>query len=145
MTHVLKTIDNFESLVQTYRTKTTQVFIVGHIDKPHYLGEVNDLVFYVGAPANIYNWGKYMLISLQQWLLAKRINVKHYQNQLLVSDTIVLTYTEHMSESYSYSTVIVKIPDGLNQYGITGDEVYEVLNTVVNHYNSAVINKEGDS
>lgn len=145
ITRTLTTLDIFDDIVNTNFEAKTSVFVIGFSDRTTAILDEKDLVLYLGTEHNAHKWCKYVVYALRKWLMTKRISAHEIDDKLMVSDIVLAEYEEELEPTYSKNIVIVRVPNGLNQYGITGDEVYEVLNTVVNHYNSAVINKEGDS
>lgn len=142
---VLTSVDKLELISNKHLTSKTSVILIGYVDKPLNTLVPNDLLLYLGTPNDSYNWGGYMLVRIRTWLHARRIAARFQGTNLYVGSTLVAGYTQRLTNTYNQSQLVIKLPDGLNKYGIAGYEVYDELITLTQYYLAITKNEKGDT
>jgi len=140
---ILKTVDNFEHIIEVAKEQSRKITLIGYLDQPYKNRDIGDLLLYVGLPDNICGWGKYMLRALKLKLMGSSLIVKINNNKLIMFDETIADYTHTLEFGCGSGLLLVKLTDGLNNFGITGTEVRAWLLQASSEY-FELISKGGD-
>ena len=131
MLQPLTSYADYERITRRAETELRELTLIGYLDEPVQNMSVGDLILFVGSTKKIQGIEKYLLNSIKTLLVCNSMNVKQNISQLLLYGEVIVKTTYVSSPTYSSATVLVKIVNGLNNYGIAGYEVYKhVLESV---------------
>lgn len=124
------------------------------------ISNIGDIGVYFGIKGKYFGWCKYVRGAIKQWLMAQGISPHEENNDLTIHGKKVLGYTEHPGAEYSSGSIFIAMTNsqelvnkickkpktrktaGLNDYGITANEISEVIIQATKDYLSLVGVKE---
>jgi len=134
MLQVLPSIDDFERITDIAKTRFDQITLIGYLDKSFKLFEQNDLLLYFGSKTSIHGYGERLLSNIKFYLMTQGLIVKQHNNKLIMFDEVIAEYTQSINENYWFGLILIKLVDGLNDYGIASYEMYKLLLEIANYY-----------
>lgn len=142
MTQTLLTINNYASTIATYKTNKRPLTLIGYVDRPTPNLSIGDLIIYHGHKDSTYGFSLFLLENLKRFLVSKTIKVKRERNSLILfNNIVVMRYNEFIDTDYSFSEVQVYLPNALNDCGISGSEVYDLLLATIEDYSKLNVKK----
>jgi len=144
MLQVLKSISDFERIINIAKTESRPITLIGYVDEPYKALQPGDLFIYVGTTKNLTGWSKHVLYKIQLKLTSELLNTRLCKNQLYVLNEILVESAVTLSSTYSYGIVTIKLIDGLNDFGIAGFEIYDVILKATDYYLKLVGGKGGN-
>lgn len=133
MLQVLKSINEFDHLVEVAKTKNIQITLIGYLDEPYEELQPGDLILYLGTPNTILGWPKHILYKIQLFLTAELLPTRLCKNQLFVLNKVLIKSFVTIS-NYSSGLIKIKLVNGLNDFGIAGFEIYDLVLKATDFY-----------
>lgn len=134
MLQVLTSIDDFERIANIAKTMNRQITLISYLDKPYKNLQPGDLFIYVGSTKNLTNWASHLLHRIQLKLTAELLNTRFCKNKLYVLNELLIESEYHPSNYYSSGIVTIKLINGLNDFGIAGFEIYNLVLEATDYY-----------
>lgn len=109
------------------------------------ISNIGDIGVYFGIKGKYSGWCKYVRGAIKQWLMAQGISPHEENNDLTIHGKKVLGYTGHPGVEYSCGSIFIAMTNsqelvnkickkpktrktaGLNDYGITANEISKVI------------------
>lgn len=116
------------------------------------VSSIGDLGIYFGIQGYHQYWCKYIFAALKLYLQSKGVHVKEENNDLTLYGRKIMGYTEHPDSDYSSGSMFiamtnsqdlvneiclkpkVRVTAGLNEFGISVNEIAEVIIEATNNY-----------
>lgn len=133
MLQVLKSINEFDHLVEVAKTKNIQITLIGYLDEPYEELQPGDLILYLGTPNTILGWSKHILYKIQLFLTTELLPTRLCKNQLFVLNEVLIKSFVTIS-NYSSGLIKIKLVNGLNDFGIAGFEIYDLVLKATDFY-----------
>lgn len=105
--------------------------------KGHTNGNLYLLINLVDNKPIVYllGWSKNTFQQVKQWLITKHIKAQLRYNKLYVFGQLCMVYDEQISTTFGRGELIVNL-DMLHKYGITTDEINNLLEGSINYLNN---------
>ena len=144
MLQVLKSINDFERIIDVAKTGSREITLIGYLDAPYKTLQTGDLLIYVGSTSNLTGWSKHLMYKIQLKLMADLLNTRICKDKMFVLNELIVESNQTMSGNYNSGLLTIKLVDGLNDFGIAGFEMYDLVLKATDYY-LKLVNKKGDS
>lgn len=134
MLQVLKSVDDFERIVNISKTDKREVTLIGYLDKPYKTLQQGDLILYVGSVKNLAGLPKHLMYKIQLKLTSELLNTRICKDKMFVLNEVLIETNQILAASYSCVTLTVKLVEGLNDFGIAGYEIYQLVLAATDYY-----------
>lgn len=134
MLQVLKSVDDFERIVNISKLDKRELTLIGYLDKPYKTLQQGDLILYVGSVKNLAGLPKHLMYKLQLKLMSELLNTRICKDKMFVLNEILIETSQVLTLNYSYVILTVKLVEGLNDFGIAGYEIYQLILKATEYY-----------
>lgn len=127
------------------------------------VSNVGDIGVYFGIKDSHSGWCRRILRAIQLYLITKGLSAVEKDSDLTLYDKKILGYTEHINQDYSYGLIFIsmvssqelvrqiclrpkiKATTGLNDYGISANEIIELIIKITNNYIDDTTKQKGET
>ena len=127
MLQVLVSVNDYERIITTAEEQKREITLIGYLDEPRHNMGVGDLLLFVGSTKKLHGINKFLLNRTNTFLRCNSMNAKLCGNRLTIFGEVIAKTVYLGSPKYNSCLLMVKIVNGLNNYGVTNKEIYEYL------------------
>lgn len=144
MLQVLTAISDFDRITNVAKDQGIQLTLIGYLDEPYKTLKPGDLIIYVGSTKKILGWSNHVLHKIQYKLTAELLNTRICKTKMYVLNEILIESTQSSSDTYHSGLITIRLIDGLNDFGIAGFEMYNLVLEATDFY-LRLISEKGES
>jgi len=134
MPMAFKSITDYHDIVKNAEDKKLTMTVIGHLDEPMNNMGIGDLILFVGSTKRLQGIDKFLIGRMKMFLVCNHITAKHQVNQLMLFDEVVFKTSCVTKDVYNECITMVKLVNGLNNYGFSSQEVYQYLLKCVSEF-----------
>jgi len=144
MLQVLTSVNDFERITEIAKNSFIPITLIGYLDTSFEGFNEGDLLLHIGLNDTIHCCGKQLLSRVKLYLLSKGLNTKQCDNSLLMFNEVIVKYQEKIEKTYWSGLLLIRLVDGLNNFGIASYEMYNLALELADYY-LKLNSKKGDN